>query len=640
VLAPVAYDGAMQTLALWLYRLIPANPLAARIVQGGSRRVRHLWVRMGYLAALIALVLFGLLSGGGMGSRVNLTDLAQAGAWVFAIVAHGQVILVCLLAPLFMAGAIRSDSNDNAYDILLTTPLSNLQIVLGSLLGRLFFVLTLILSGLPLFSVLLIFGGVPIGSVFASFAVAGLTAVFLGSIAVSLSVGRVGGKKAVFVFVIAVMAYLVAAYAVDILLLRQLGPAGQTTVLTPLHPLLVMEASLSSGYEPATMRGLSDLWAPLAFYLARPLATFAILSGLGAAVLTGVSATVLRRVGQGESRTLQWFRRKLRLPEPGAERRHEPREVGRNPIAWREANTRGRMAGGILARSGFAALGLAAGGALLWAYHIDALPRVQGPAGQTVADATLFHQGLLALLLLEVAVVALVALYMSAGAVTREREDGTLDLILATPVTPKQYLWGKLRGLVSFLSLLIAAPVLTLAMVSAYSVIGSAMDVERATFLHSQMASGGARISREPLLLLPEAPFLALGMLVPFVALCVTVGMNWSLKARTVMGAVVPSVGLIGVLTLVLGFCGWNAASQIAFIGPIINAFSPATNLVMLVDPWDRISAFTQDPILGRISLIVATAAVAGGYSLIVYTMVVNMVCGFDHTVRELSGGG
>jgi ABC-type transport system involved in multi-copper enzyme maturation permease subunit len=630
----------MQTILLWLWRLVPANPLTVRIVQGGSRRLRHLWVRMGYLAALIALVLFGLLSGGGFGQQVNLTDLAKAGAWVFAIVAYGQVILVCLLAPLFMAGAIRSTENDQAYDILLTTPLSNLQVVLGSLVGRLFFVLTLILSGLPLFSVLLIFGGVPISSVFVSFAVAGLAALLLGAMAVTLSVLRIGGKKAVFVFVIAVVAYLVAAYAVDLLLLRQLGAAGETTWLTPLHPLLVMEASFSSQYQAPDLTALGGLWGPLAWYLANPFAAFATLSLTLSGVLTVGSAVVLRRVGQGESQTLHWLKRKMRLGDDGAERRHAAREVWHNPIAWREANTRGKVASGIFARWGFAAIGLAAGGALLWLYHTDRLPQITGPAGQPLSDATVLHQGLLALLLLEVAVVALVALYMSAGAVSREREDGTLDLLLTTPITPRQYLWGKLRGLVSFLLLLIAVPVVTLAMVSGYALVGDALAMERATFLHSQMVSGGGKISREPLLLLPEAPLLAAGMLVPFVALCVTVGMNWSLKARSVMGAVVPSVGIMALVALVLGFCGWNAAGSIAVVGPIINAFSPATNLAMLIDPWSRVSDFAQSPTMGRVSLVFGVLIAGGGYSLLVYTMIVNMVRGFDHTVRQLSGTG
>jgi hypothetical protein len=45
----------------WLWHLLPANPIVVRIVEGGSRRVGHLWVRMGYLGALIVLMIVGLL---------------------------------------------------------------------------------------------------------------------------------------------------------------------------------------------------------------------------------------------------------------------------------------------------------------------------------------------------------------------------------------------------------------------------------------------------------------------------------------------------------------------------------------------------------------------------------------------------
>ncbi|HEX7009608.1 MAG TPA: hypothetical protein VF184_06475, partial [Phycisphaeraceae bacterium] len=210
----------MHAVGRWLWDLLPGNPMVVRIVQGGSRRTRHLWVRSGYLGALIILVLVGLLSGGGLGEQVGLTELAKSGTWAFAVVAYGQVVLVCLLAPLFMAGVIAQEQAGKTLDILLTTPLTNLQIVLGSLTGRLFFVLTMLLSGLPLFAVLLIFGGVPIRSVFISFAVAALVALPVGSVAVTLSVFRAGGRKAVFTFVIAVAGYLVAAYALDRVMLR------------------------------------------------------------------------------------------------------------------------------------------------------------------------------------------------------------------------------------------------------------------------------------------------------------------------------------------------------------------------------------------------------------------------------------
>ncbi|MEX0655696.1 MAG: hypothetical protein WD534_11420 [Phycisphaeraceae bacterium] len=634
----------MHAIYRWAWTMGPGNPMIVRIIQGGSRRGQHLWVRMGYLGALIALVLIGLLSGGGMQQQVSLTDLAKAGTWVFGIVAYGQVVLVCLLAPLFMAGAIGREQQGQTFNILLTTPLSNLQIVLGSLMGRLFFVIALLLSGLPLFAVLLVFGGVPIQSVFLAFAVAAFTALTVGAVAVTMSVFRAGGRKAVFTFVVIIGAYLVGAYALDVGLLRRITAVpDSTTWLTPLHPLLVLEASLNSAnYRPPGPEHTATLPGLVQFYLGRPFAAFATLSLLSSALMVGTSSIVLRQFGQGEPAWVRWLKRKLRLPvaEAGGERRRAGRDVWQNPIAWREANTRGKVLSGILARWGFAAFALALGAVLLALYHFDALPSVPGQTGRPMPAHELLHSALLTLLLLEVAVVTMVAIYMSAGAVSKEREDGTLDLMLTTPITPKFYVWGKLRGLVSFLSLLIAVPVLTLAMVSVYAVVGWWLGWEQAVYTHSAVALGGGQVTVRPLLLLPEAPLLLLLMLVPFVALCVMAGMSWSIKAKGVLGAVVPTLAIVGVMALVLGLCGSSAAENVMFVGPVLNAFSPATNVGMIVNPYERIAGFSDHDLAGRVGLVIAAIIAAAGYSAIVYAMLLGMVRGFDHTVRKLSGTG
>ena len=89
----------MYSVYRWLWRMVPGNPMVVRIVQGGSVRLRDFWIRMGYLGSLIALVLIGLLVGGGFGGPMDLTELAKAGTRVFSLVARGQVVLVCLLCP-------------------------------------------------------------------------------------------------------------------------------------------------------------------------------------------------------------------------------------------------------------------------------------------------------------------------------------------------------------------------------------------------------------------------------------------------------------------------------------------------------------------------------------------------------------
>ena len=642
--------AAMTAITQWLWRLGPGNPMVVRIVEGSSRRTRDTAVRWLYLAAVIVLVLLGIISGGGLGGEMTLGELAKAGAGVFAFIAYGQVILVCLIAPLFMARAIAAERSGQTYNILLTTPMSNLQIVMGTLLGRLFLILALLLSGLPAFSVLLIFGGVPVGSVFVAFAVAGLTALAVGSVAVAMSVLRVGGRKAVFAFVIGAVSYLLAAWAVDVAVLRQLpGAAGRTTILTPLHPLLVLESFLNSANyaAPDASAVASHAW-PVRVYLARPLTAFTLLSlGLSGGLLVA-GAIRLRSVGQGEGlfsthgKVGRFFAKRLRLGGASERVKREPRAVWANPIAWREAATRGKATAGILGRWGFVVIGFLLGGLLIVLYHADALPTLMTRGGGRQDAHAVFLDALLAVVLLEIAIITLVAIYVSAGSVSREREDGTLDILLTTPITPKHYIWGKLRGLVSFLSLMLAVPVGTLAIAAAYAGVGQALDWPQATYLHQGFGgrNTAVRITRESPLVMFEAPLLLLLTLVPWTALCVAAGVNWSLKARTVLGAVLPAVGVLGALALVLGFCGWGVSGNIAFLGPIINAFSPATGVAMFLAPWNRAADFAQNPLANRVVMAIGAAVAAIGYGLIVYALIASMTKGFDQTVRRLSGGG
>src|SRR5438477_2553449 len=198
----------------WLLRLLPTNPICMRLVQGGSRRMRHLYIRAGYLAIMIGVLLIALISATSS-STVSLRQLASGGANMFYLVSYLQVGLICLLTPIFMAGAISQEANPQTWDILLTTPLSSLQIVLGNLFGRLFFVVALLFSSLPLFAVTQYFGGVPGEAIFASYAIAGTSSLLVAAIAVTLSVTRTAGRRAVFVFYISVVMYLFITYAID-----------------------------------------------------------------------------------------------------------------------------------------------------------------------------------------------------------------------------------------------------------------------------------------------------------------------------------------------------------------------------------------------------------------------------------------
>ena len=63
-----------------------------------------------------------------------------------------------ILAPAFTAGAISSERENQTLDLLVTTPLSTLGIVVGKLVSALAWVLVLILASVPLMSLVFVFG--------------------------------------------------------------------------------------------------------------------------------------------------------------------------------------------------------------------------------------------------------------------------------------------------------------------------------------------------------------------------------------------------------------------------------------------------------------------------------------------------
>src|SRR5262245_57809449 len=199
----------------YLYRLIPANPILVRVVESGGKRKRDLLIRCAYLGILLFLVIFLLLQSAGSLAAARMTELSKQSAEIFYWMSYVQLFLVALLAPIFTAGAITQEKDSQTYDILLSTPLTNGQIVLGSLLSRLFFVIALLISGIPIFSITQIFGGVAISSIVTSFLIALATAFVTGALAMAIAVFKVGTRRTIFSFYLFIMLYLAIPLALE-----------------------------------------------------------------------------------------------------------------------------------------------------------------------------------------------------------------------------------------------------------------------------------------------------------------------------------------------------------------------------------------------------------------------------------------
>ncbi|MCC5824274.1 MAG: ABC transporter permease subunit [Phycisphaerales bacterium] len=617
----------MPVFLRWLLRLGPMNPIAVRLVQNASRRSKHNLVRSAYLAVLILVLLWAVL-GNTQGGQVSYRELASSGATSFAWVAYLQVFLICILSPVFMAGAIAQEANPRTWDILLTTPMSRLEIVLGNLFGRLWFVLALLFASLPLFALTQFFGGVPGRSILASYLVAAGAALLVGSIAIALSVSRLVGQRAVFAFYVSVVTYLAATIAIDAWLRSRgqgAGVGGQgVTSMTAANPFLALRSLLSPTTYPAAEIGTYTGLKAIA--LETPVRAWTWATVLISAVLVlastlTVRAGGLRQIAAGAS-GIPWYRRMMGLGAKGAEHR-PPRTVWVNPIAWREAAARNATFWRILARWSFIAAGLIAGLIIVILYHTQRL------------DEADFRFVVRSVVFTEVFVIALVAINMAATAVSREREDGTLDLILTTPITPGMYLAGKLRGLVSYLLPLIAVPVFTVGIAGLYAMLFR--DTRPGGTTVAEMV--GAATVDVPVVL-PEAGLLAALVLVPFTAFCVMVGLQWSLKSRGTLGSVVGTVGVVGVISGIIGLCGWAAGADLPVVGPAVAALSPASLLDAVVVPVSRMNQTAADSGLNtaRISLAIGAVISAVVYLAIVYAIHTTMVKGFDFTVRKLAG--
>ena len=362
----------MLGIADYFWRLIPANPILLRVVATAGKRRRDLFIRCGYLGLLVVMVM--ILGPGASGG--GLSELAKSSSKLFQQMSYLQLGLVALLAPIFTAGAITQEKDSQTYDILLTTPLTNGQIVLGSLLSRLFFVIALLVSGIPIFAITQIFGGVAISSIVGSFFIAASTAFVTGALAMAIAVLKVGTRRTILGFYVFIVLYLVGMFVLDRLPIFQIvGHQTNATVdshiswFSGLQPFLALHATLHDPtYTPPLLGDLPEnlrSW-PVSWYLTDPAGFFTTFMFLLSFLLVTPSIIVLRRMAQASNTPLAWILAKI-SPKT-ADKTRKPRTVWQNPVAWREAKTKGSAARSSLLRYSFIGAGLLGAVVLVWLY--------------------------------------------------------------------------------------------------------------------------------------------------------------------------------------------------------------------------------------------------------------------------------
>ncbi len=676
----------------WFHRLLPGNPIFLRVLHGGGRRMRHLLIRLGYLSLLFLVMLIGLMVVV-PSATAALDDLARSATQVFRFVMIVQLAMICFVAPIFASAAISQEKDSQTYNILLATPLSNAQIVLGSLLSRLFFVLVLLLASVPILSVTMVYGGVTFRQIALSTGVAATTAILTASLAIAISVSRVGTRRTIFSFYLAIAIYLLAVGAVGYprsfrrsmeslqqeerrravlewvaegharpspgglhqlltanpdsiekaagavvpdreacgTLVDKLRQADETAVqrsdtsltffgcpraplsaedrrmswLAPFHPLLALQVALNEVEPPTVAVGWGRVMDSL---LGRPHFGYMGVTFVVSMLIVLASMLQVRRGARdGERGPLrQWVYDRIAALSPRRVRRR-PRNVWRNPVAWREARTRASFTGRGLSRHVIILLGIAAGAVLLGI-------RIAGWGGLTPSEV---QDWLAGLILVETVLILLMAASSAATAVTLEHESGTMELLLCTPLTSGYLLYGKLRGLVSFLFPMTLVPALTLMAFGLYGMTGSA----ETKGIH------------------PESGLCLLVMLVGYSALASIQGLAMSVRFGKTVSAVLASVGITFLIVASLGGCGFAVMSVAGVLGALLAPLSPLTGVMVLVRPdWaldiSRHGEWAQQVrVMAPVGIAICTLC----YALLGYGTYRNIVLTFDMTLRKRS---
>ncbi len=614
-------------IGLGLWRLLPANPILVRVVSAGGKRTRHLWVRLAYLVALVIVFLLGkglLLGGGGE----TLADLAKKATNTFMWVSMVQLFLMSFIAPVFCAGAITQEKDANTFSILLTTPLSNAQIVLGSLFSRIFFVWVLLLAGLPIFCITMIYGGVTTTEIFESFGLAACTGLVTGSIAIMISFLRIGTRRTIFAFFVGVAVYLLAVGLTGLTAFGQLSAApASTTILSsvnqyrmswlaPVHPFLALFVVTGQTPAPPPSDIAAYAW-PASWLLAYPQYGYMALTTLASAFMILISLIYVRR-GAKEGETTIFTRLAERFtPQRSDARTRKPRRVWKNPIAWREAATRASAGGRSLMRAAFIAVALAAGLVLLIAHH-------SGSLGLATASPALTRSWLTAVVWIELAVILLVVTNTAATTLTREKESLTIELLLSTPLTSRYIIAGMLQGLVRLVIPLIAVPTVTVAAFVGIDLLRSGSTVQVTTI---------------------EAVFLMPLQVTAFAALAAMVGLHFSLMSKKTVQAVMISTSIVMGAAGLLWACGLALRGTNAMVAGVVLPFTPMWSIQALLDPWDVARRATAsgttltDQMLTsfRVTRVVSSLVAAAAYLGATYALYNGMVRGFDMTVRRQS---
>lgn len=390
-----------------------AGPIFGREALTLPRHVAHFAMRAGYVGVLFVLAYTAGQATFGWQTASSVGELSRFGNQLFQLFSLVQLALVLFFAPLFAAGRVAQEKDRQTLILLLMTDLRDRELVFGKLFASLLPVGVLVLVSAPVFFTIALWGGVSMPQILWALAISAATAFAAGSWGTLVAFWREKTFQTLAISVLGIVLYLGVIEAIAFtgsekvaLAIGVLNPfRGMLLVLDPLaaHPGLRVESVPAWPYVLA-------------------LVCMALL-------LNGITIGRLRI--WNPSRQMVIAPTSQEEAKAAAER--AIRKIWDWPILWREVRTRAYGRKVVLIKLAY--LVMFAFAAMFAWNSLGSPEKVLGmiaPYGAAFVGVTF-----IALLLVNTQAVT---------SITTERDAKTLELLLVTDISAREFIFGKLAG--------------------------------------------------------------------------------------------------------------------------------------------------------------------------------------------------
>jgi len=392
------------------------GPIFTKELRVAARQRRTYVLRSIYLLLLTIILTLAVLStylmtsGGTAIYRVS--RLAEAAKNVTLTITWFQFYVAQMLAIVLMSNAVNDEKRRGTLDVLMATPISSLQIIVGKLLSKLFQLILFLALSLPMLAIIRVFGSVQWDYIVASLCITFTAMLFAASLSMYLSIIISRPYK-----VILIMLVVLFTFYILIQLQFSMFAAGIRTArfLALISPATAMMQISFSAFPTMGIAKTTISWP-----------THCLIVTAVSLVIVALSVLTVRRT----------FRQPtvVNYREKWAGRKHDKaaarpvRPVGESPIFWKELP----RSFGASVRSNIITF-------VILAIILCVFFAMSGFGNIRGRSSVLFHMYAMTIWM----IASVRTATMAATAITKEKEAQTLQILLGTLIDDSKIIRGK-----------------------------------------------------------------------------------------------------------------------------------------------------------------------------------------------------